>query len=62
MVLFFFFSIFFMREQSGGFSPSKLRAILLGIEKKQKEEEELESGYALRSETDVIEDRGERFV
>lgn len=50
-----------MRDQSGGFSPSKLRAVLLGIERKQKKEEELESGLALRSEANEIEARGEIF-
>ncbi|KAG1359493.1 remorin 4.1 [Cocos nucifera] len=33
----------------GGFSPSKLRAMLLGVEKKRKEEE-MESKFSLRSE------------
>ncbi|XP_068646068.1 uncharacterized protein [Aristolochia californica] len=34
----------------GGFSPSKLRSMLLRVEKKRKEEEELESVFSLRSE------------
>ncbi|ONK71087.1 uncharacterized protein A4U43_C04F4590 [Asparagus officinalis] len=54
-------------QQGGGFSPSKLRAILLGIEKKRKEEEEeekeeekeeTESGISLRSDDRETEDRG----
>lgn len=39
----------------GGFSPGKLRTMLLGVEKKQKEEEELETTFALRSQASGIE-------
>ncbi|XP_029117825.1 uncharacterized protein [Elaeis guineensis] len=43
--------------QGGGFSPGKLRAMLLGVEKKRKEEEELEARFSLRSGPPEIEDR-----
>ncbi|XP_043696433.1 uncharacterized protein LOC122646871 isoform X2 [Telopea speciosissima] len=42
----------------GGFSPGKLRNMLLGIEKKRKEEEELESSCSLRSEVSEMDNRG----
>lgn len=41
----------------GGFSPAKLRSMLLGVEKKRKEEEQVVSKLSLRSELDEIEDR-----
>ncbi|XP_078177930.1 remorin family protein isoform X1 [Carex rostrata] len=38
-------------HQGGGFSPKKLRAMLLGVEKRRKEdEEEIESKFTLKSE------------
>ncbi|WOL09787.1 hypothetical protein Cni_G18540 [Canna indica] len=43
--------------QSGGFSPGRLRAMLLGVEKKRKEEEELEAKYSLRSDLPECDDR-----
>ncbi|KAF5199618.1 Remorin 4.1, partial [Thalictrum thalictroides] len=44
----------------GGFSPAKLRNMLLGIDKKQRrgEQDELESTYSLRSEANLIDNRG----
>ena len=33
----------------GGFSPGKLRNMLLGVEKKRKEEEEIDSTFTQRS-------------
>ncbi|XP_077231249.1 uncharacterized protein LOC143864236 [Tasmannia lanceolata] len=44
-------------SQGGGFSPGKLRSKFLGMEKKRKEQEDLES-ESLRSEISEIEDRG----
>ncbi|KAG9442355.1 hypothetical protein H6P81_018209 [Aristolochia fimbriata] len=38
------------KPQGGGLSPSKLRNMLLRVEKKRKEEEKLESVFSLRSE------------
>ncbi|XP_068640889.1 uncharacterized protein [Aristolochia californica] len=46
------------KPQGGGLSPSKLRSILLRVEKKRKEEEELESVFSLRSEQVDIEESG----
>ncbi|OVA07883.1 Remorin [Macleaya cordata] len=46
------------KPQGGGFSPAKLRSMLLGIEKKRKEEEQIESKFSLRSELNEIDDRG----
>ncbi|XP_038977454.1 uncharacterized protein LOC103697825 [Phoenix dactylifera] len=44
--------------QGRGFSPGKLRAMLAGVEKKRKEEEEeLEAGFSLRVDPPEIEDR-----
>ncbi|KAL0927256.1 hypothetical protein M5K25_001419 [Dendrobium thyrsiflorum] len=43
----------------GGFSPGKLRAMLLGVEKRRKdEEEELEARFSLRSDLGEAENRG----
>ncbi|KAJ1690461.1 hypothetical protein LUZ63_014616 [Rhynchospora breviuscula] len=40
-------------HQGGGFSPKKLRAMLLGVEKRRKEEEEeIESKFTLKTEID----------
>ncbi|XP_042501815.1 uncharacterized protein LOC122079427 isoform X2 [Macadamia integrifolia] len=47
------------KPQGGGFSPGKLRSMLLGIEKKRKEEEELESTCSLRSEVTEMDNRGD---
>ncbi|KAJ8506237.1 hypothetical protein OPV22_007123 [Ensete ventricosum] len=46
-----------LTPQVGGFSPKKLRAMLLGAERRRKEEEELESKTSLRSELSEFEDR-----
>ncbi|PKA48230.1 Remorin [Apostasia shenzhenica] len=47
----------------GGFSPSKLRAMLLGVEKRRKSEEELEARFSLRSEIrDVVEAEDRRVT
>ncbi|WOL05995.1 hypothetical protein Cni_G14727 [Canna indica] len=43
------------KRQGGGFSPKKLRVMLLGVEKRRKEEE-LESKASLRSEPSELED------
>ncbi|CAL9051795.1 unnamed protein product [Musa banksii] len=45
-----------LSPRSGGFSPKKLRAMLLGVEKRRKEEEELESKTSLRSEPSEFDD------
>ncbi|RWV90997.1 hypothetical protein GW17_00046751 [Ensete ventricosum] len=45
-----------LSPQGGGFSPKKLRAMLLGVEKRRKEEEELESKTSLRSVPSEFED------
>ncbi|KAA8532327.1 hypothetical protein F0562_032418 [Nyssa sinensis] len=46
------------QQGSGGLSPGKLRTMLLGVEKKRKEEEELESTFSLRSQVSEIHDSG----
>ncbi|KAJ8629380.1 hypothetical protein MRB53_022703 [Persea americana] len=46
------------KPQSGGFSPRKLRSMLLGVEKKRKEEEVVDSTFSLRSDANEIDDRG----
>ncbi|CAD5195085.1 unnamed protein product [Musa acuminata subsp. malaccensis] len=43
--------------QSGGFSPGRLRAMLLGVETKRKEREDLEANFSLRSESSESDDR-----
>lgn len=46
--------------QGGGFSPGKLRAMLLGVEKRrQDEKEELEARFSLTSDLGEAEDRRE---
>ncbi|RRT65703.1 hypothetical protein BHE74_00036608 [Ensete ventricosum] len=50
-----------LSPQVGGFSPKKLRAMLLGAERRRKEEEELESKTSLRSELSEFEDRSIDF-
>ncbi|XP_042454177.1 uncharacterized protein LOC122038471 [Zingiber officinale] len=44
-------------SQSGGFSPARLRAMLLGVEKKRKEEEEMVTKFSLRSDLPECDDR-----
>ncbi|XP_057961840.1 uncharacterized protein LOC131153512 isoform X2 [Malania oleifera] len=46
------------KPQGGGFSPGKLRAMLLGMEKKRKEEEEPKSTISLRSQLPEVHDSG----
>ncbi|CAL9100842.1 unnamed protein product, partial [Musa acuminata var. zebrina] len=46
-----------LSPQGGGFSPKKLRAMLLGAERRRKEKEELETKTSLRSEPSEFEDR-----
>ncbi|KAJ3693926.1 hypothetical protein LUZ60_009406 [Juncus effusus] len=43
-------------HQGGGFSPKKLRAMLLGVEKRRKEEEEIESQFSLGSRGSITEE------
>ncbi|KAK6921425.1 Remorin, C-terminal [Dillenia turbinata] len=47
-------------SQGGGFSPGKLRSMLMGVEKRRREEEELEldSTFSLRSAVSQFNDRG----
>ncbi|KAL5721569.1 hypothetical protein ACHQM5_005197 [Ranunculus cassubicifolius] len=45
-------------HQGGGFSPVKLRNMLLGIEKKRRGEKEVESSYSLRSEANLSSNGG----
>lgn len=40
----------------GGFSPGKLRSMLLGVEKKRKEKEDSESAFTLRSQPPDFDD------
>ncbi|XP_065872710.1 uncharacterized protein [Euphorbia lathyris] len=40
----------------GGFSPGKLRSMLLGMEKKRMQEEEIESNYTFRSQASLPDD------
>lgn len=42
----------------GGFSPGKLRSMLLGVEKKRKEEEELDSTLTTRSQNSDMDESG----
>ncbi|XP_038702367.1 uncharacterized protein LOC119998957 isoform X2 [Tripterygium wilfordii] len=47
------------KAQGGGFSPKKLRSMLLGVEKKRKEEEEFESSsFTMRSQASEIDESG----
>ncbi|OIW18928.1 hypothetical protein TanjilG_25371 [Lupinus angustifolius] len=49
-------------QGGGGFSPGKLRNILLGVEKRRKEEEELHSNFTMRSQSyDMDESGGSGF-
>ncbi|XP_072971560.1 uncharacterized protein [Typha angustifolia] len=45
-------------SQGGGFSPKKLRTMLLRVEKRRKEEEEVESKFSLSSEPETDERGG----
>ncbi|RWV86419.1 hypothetical protein GW17_00051688 [Ensete ventricosum] len=44
-------------QGGGGFSPGRLRAMLLGVETKRKEREDLEANFSLRSESSESDDR-----
>ncbi|XWS34420.1 hypothetical protein CRYUN_Cryun21dG0037100 [Craigia yunnanensis] len=46
-------------QGGGGFSPAKLRTMLLGVEKKRKQQEEVESSIDLRSQLSHLDDTGE---
>lgn len=48
-------------QVGGGFSPGKLRTMLLGVEKKRKEEEGLDSNFSLRSQASEVDDGGVLF-
>ncbi|XP_022733644.1 uncharacterized protein LOC111287384 isoform X2 [Durio zibethinus] len=43
-------------QGGGGFSPAKLRTMLLGVENKRKQEQEVESSIALRSQLSRLDD------
>lgn len=45
-------------QGGGGFSPGKLRTMLLGVEKKRKEKEDPESKFALRSQPSDFDEAG----
>ncbi|KAK7399854.1 hypothetical protein VNO78_11048 [Psophocarpus tetragonolobus] len=45
-------------QGGGGFSPGKLRSMLLGVEKKRKEEEELDSTFTTRSHNSDMDESG----
>lgn len=45
-------------QGGGGFSPGKLRSMLLGVEKKRKEEEELDSNFTPRSQNSDMDESG----
>nr|CAD1830673.1 unnamed protein product [Ananas comosus var. bracteatus] len=47
-------------SHGGGFSPKKLRAMLLGMEKKKSTGDEVDSKFSLRSELDHAEIDDER--
>lgn len=46
-----------MQVGGGGFSPGKLRSMLLGVEKKRKEKEDSESAFTLRSQPPDFDDQ-----
>ncbi|XWS22890.1 hypothetical protein CRYUN_Cryun29cG0074800 [Craigia yunnanensis] len=46
-------------QGGGGFSPAKLRTVLLGVEKKRKQEQEVESSIDLSSQLSQLDDTGE---
>ncbi|WVZ24078.1 hypothetical protein V8G54_002622 [Vigna mungo] len=50
--------IHFTSFGGGGFSPGKLRNMLLGVEKKRKEEEELDSTFTTRSQNSDMDESG----
>ncbi|KAJ6431581.1 hypothetical protein OIU84_018962 [Salix udensis] len=45
-------------QGGGGLSPGKLRNMLLGVEKRRKQQEELESAYAFRSQLNHLDETG----
>ncbi|KAJ6324239.1 hypothetical protein OIU76_011527 [Salix suchowensis] len=45
-------------QGGGGLSPGKLRSMLLGVEKRRKQQEELESAYAFRSQLNHLDETG----
>ncbi|KAK7319201.1 hypothetical protein RJT34_03919 [Clitoria ternatea] len=45
-------------QGGGGFSPGKLRSMLLGVEKKRREEEELDSTFTTRSQNSDMDESG----
>lgn len=45
-------------QGGGGFSPGKLRSMLLGVEKKRKQEEELDSNFTPRSRDSDMDESG----
>ncbi|CAK8578255.1 unnamed protein product [Lathyrus sativus] len=45
-------------QGGGGFSPGKLRSMLLGVEKKRKQEEELDSNFTSRSQHSDMDESG----
>ncbi|CAJ2677783.1 remorin 4.1 isoform X1 [Trifolium pratense] len=45
-------------QGGGGFSPGKLRSMLLGVEKKRKQEEELDSNFTPRSQSSDMDESG----
>jgi hypothetical protein len=48
-------------QGGGGFSPGKLRSMLLGVEKKRKQEEELDSNFTPRSQSSDMDESGMFF-
>ncbi|KAF7820352.1 Remorin 4.1 [Senna tora] len=48
-------------QGGGGFSPGKLRNMLMGVEKKRKEEEELDSTFTSRSHYSDVDESGRNF-
>lgn len=54
----FFLSYWNLGFQGGGFSPGKLRSMLLGVEKKRKEDEELDSTFTSRSQNSDMDESG----
>lgn len=48
-------------QGGGGFSPGKLRSMLLGVEKKRKQEEELDSNFTSRSQHSDMDESGMIF-
>lgn len=48
-------------QGNGGFSPGKLRSMLLGVEKKRKEEEEVDSTFTPGSQNPDMDESGMLF-